>query len=90
MLTFVLSYLLAVSEMRSKFTGETIAKIQLHHCQAFGVCLYPPCRPVFTAQHHVLLMAPDSHYHRKALKKKSAFLCPSSKSFSCLLIFPGG
>lgn len=35
-LAILLSYLLAVSEMKHKFMQETRAKIQLRHFQAFG------------------------------------------------------
>lgn len=56
-----LSYLLALSEVKHKFIQETIAKIQLHHGQAFGGYLYPTCRTgLCTAQHSALLVAPDS------------------------------
>lgn len=82
------SYLVPVSEIKHKFMQETIAKIQLCHYQAFGGCLHPACRTFCTAQNSVLLMAPDSQGHHKAIKD-SAFLCPSSGNFSCLLPFPG-
>ena len=39
MLTFVLSYLLALSETKCKFIRENISKIWLHCCQAFGFSL---------------------------------------------------
>lgn len=39
MLTFVLSHLLAVPEMKCKFKPLSTAKIWLYHCQAFGFCL---------------------------------------------------
>lgn len=88
-LALLLAYLLAVSEMKHKFMQETSAKIQLHHFQAFGGCLYPICRTLCTAQHCILLMVPAGQCHHKAIKEP-AFLCPSSGSFSCLLPFPGG
>lgn len=84
----MLSYLLAVSEKKCKFIQETIAKTQLHCCQEFGVCFQPTCRPLCTAQHCVLLVAPDSQYPHKALKKRVCASVPILREFFVPPAFP--
>lgn len=86
----MLSYLPAVSEIKCVFIWETVAKMQLHLLPGvWGFASTPPVG-LFAQPSTVLLMAPARKYRSQALKKKSAFLCLSSLSFTCVPPFPGG